>query len=411
MNRLLLFILFLTVLKAQELFDSFNLDEKHRFSNSAVYDFTVTSHGENIFLIKGIMGDVEIKGDETNNIHIEEEAEIFHKHPKQANAIFVKEKALISQDKLKNIIAIKSPVENDQHIRYQYHITLPSHFSVDIQLFGGNIDIDHISGEINVNTSGGDINLSSISGKVTVSTAGGDIDITESEGNMSVKSSGGDIEISYTDGQIAANTNGGDIHVHFIQGNVDVHTDGGYIQFSNINGQKIKGSTSGGDIDIEDVQGNIEVKTHGGQITAADVDGNLTGSTAGGDIELKSINGNVWVSSNAGDILGQQIAGSIKVNASHGDVEMNKIWKKHLNSHTIELKTADGDIELKIPKFFPATINALISDAWTDNNIDSEIPITISIDEKNKKGYLKQDDGRFAIQLETNHGNIIIQEE
>lgn len=411
MKRLIIILTMFTLLSGQKIFESFGLDSKHSFSSTSTYEFPMINNGEKALVIEGIVGDIEIVGEETDIVSIDEEVRIHHTSKGRAERIFEKDKAIISRDPNNNLIAITGSSSAKRNIHYNYKISLPIQYNLDIEITGGDIDIGQVIGQVEVKTSGGSIDLSTITGKLDARTAGGDIVVNDSEGNINVKTSGGDIDITYTDGQIKGKTSGGDITVHFVQGNIHVTTSGGGIDLSNINGSEIFGSTSGGDIDVEDIKGNIEVKTSGGDIDVEEVDGNFTGTTSAGEIEIYSINGQVHISTKAGDIECEKIKGSIYAQASFGDIEVEKAWNRSLNDHAIDLKTSYGSIELILPENFPAKINARIKDSWSDSEIESELPIIIKKVNDEKTGFLEVEDGRYTIQLETENGDIIIEED
>lgn len=411
MKNLTFILMILSILSAQKIFESFGLDSKHSFSTTSTYEFPLVNNGERALVIEGIVGDIEVVGEETDLVNIIEVIHIHHASKGRAERILEKDKSIVSRDPNNNLIAISGSTASNLNIHYDYTIKLPIQYNLDVEITGGDIDINQLVGQVEVRTSGGEIDLSSITGKINAKTSGGDIVVNDSEGNINVNTSGGDIDITYTDGQIKGKTSGGDVTVHFIQGNVNVRTSGGGIALSNINGEDIYGSTSGGDIDVEDIKGDIEVKTSGGDIDVEEVDGNFTGTTSGGEIDLYSVNGHVNISTKAGDIECEKIKGSIYAHASHGDIEVEKTWNRSLNDHAIDLKTTFGSIELTLPENFPANIDARISDSWSDSEIESELPISVKTINDEKTGYLKIADGIFEIKLETDNGDIIIEED
>lgn len=409
----LLFLAFTlpVLLSPQKIFESFDLDSKHAFIGTAKYEFSMADNGQNALTIENIIGDIIVTGKETSLVTIVEKTKIHHTSKLRAEKLYAKQKSMVTRSSDGNYVAIKGPGSHSHRFHYTYTMTLPEHFNLDIQITGGDVEIDHITGKVELHTGGGDLELSDITGKISARTSGGDIEVHDSEGNINVSTSGGDIDITYTDGQIKGKTSGGDLFVHHVLGNISVKTSGGSIEFNNIRGQEIVGVTSGGDIEIEDIRGDIEVKTSGGEITIEDVDGNVKGSTSGGDIELETVNGHVNISTSAGDITGENISGSIKAISSAGDIEIFKTWNRKLDDHAVDLKTSIGSIEIVLPKNFPARIDAVISDRWSEHDIESNLPINIATNDEGKKGTLTIADGNYAIQLKTNHGDIIIEED
>lgn len=94
-------------------------------------------------------------------------------------------------------------------------------------------------------------------------------------GDLVVYTSGGDIEVGHIDGPVNLHTSGGDIEVRYAVGDVKVHTSGGDIEVVDAEGL-VNASTSGGDIKIGRVVGILHASTSGGNVSGA-VAGTFTG--------------------------------------------------------------------------------------------------------------------------------------
>lgn len=413
MQNILTLILISSILFPQKIFESFDYNSNHSFVGINSYEFTVDEDGKEkrILIIKDIFGDITIVGQETYTVNIKEEIKIRSRSERRAKKYYEENPTEIKKSADGNMIEIIGNARHTKNILYHFTITLPVQFSIKTMITGGDIEITNTSGVVHVITSGGDIKLNGISGKIEAKTSGGDVEVRDSEGNVHLTTSGGDIEVLYTDGQIFGITSSGDIIVRHVEGNVNVSTSGGDIVFSYINGQKIVGITSGGDIDAEDIRGNIELRTSGGDIKVEDVDGNFYGKTSGGDIDLESVNGHVEIYTSAGSINGYDLAGSVQAETSSGEMEIYKIWNYKLNRHNIDLKTSQGNINLTIPREFPATLNARISGHKSSYEIVSDFPISITTDFNNIYGHFIHGDGTYKIELQTRNGDINIEEE
>lgn len=401
------------MLFSQKIFESFDYDSEHSFVGINSYEFTVDENGEEnrTLIIKDIFGDINIVGEETFTVDIQEEIKIKSSSKRLAKKYYKENTSNVIKSANGNMIEIRGNTIHKKGVHYNFTITLPTHFNIKTMITGGDIKLRNTLGVAHVITSGGDISLDEISGKIEAKTSGGDIEVRQSEGNVNLFTSGGDVSIIYTDGQISGKTSGGDIIARHLIGNVDVSTSGGDIEFSYIHGQIIEGTTSGGDIDAQDIQGDIHLQTSGGDISVEDVNGYFYGKTSAGDIELESINGPVEIFTSAGSIQGNNLSGSIQAKTSAGDIEIYKIWNHNFGRHDIDLITSQGNIDLSIPKDFPVTLNARIIGRKSGYEIESEYPISITSDLNEIYGHFVNGDSTYPIELQTTQGDINIEEE
>lgn len=412
--KIFLTIIFVsTLLFPQKIFESFDYDSEHSFVGTNSYEFSVGEIGKEnrTLIIKDIFGNINIVGKETFTVEIQEDIKIISSSKHYAKKYYKENATNIKKSADGNIIEIRGDSMHKKGVRYEFTITLPSHFNIKTMITGGEIKIINTSGAVNVITSGGNINLDEINGKIEAKTSGGDVGIKDSEGNVNLSTAGGDISIINTNGQISGKTSGGDIITRHVEGDVDVSTSGGDIDFSYIVGKIIEGTTSGGDIDAHDIRGNIHLRTSGGDIHIEDVDGYFYGKTSAGDIELESMNGPIEIFTSAGSIQGYNLSGGIQAKTSAGDIEIYKIWNHNFDSHDINLITSHGNIDLSIPKDFPVTLNAKINGRNSRYEIESEYPISITTNFNNIYGHFVTGDSTYPIELQTTHGDINIEKE
>jgi DUF4097 and DUF4098 domain-containing protein YvlB len=106
--------------------------------------------------------------------------------------------------------------------------------------------------------------------------------------------------------------------------NVDVNTSGGDIKYGGISGNAVL-STSGGDVWGEKFVGNLNISTSGGDISLIGGDTRINAETSGGDIKLdyKGENKGIDLSTSGGDIvvkLPEEFKASMQLSTSGGDV-------------------------------------------------------------------------------------------
>ena len=146
-------------------------------------------------------------------------------------------------------------------IKLRIEITVPKNFNTKVETSGGGINIQDISGNINLSTSGGGIKFKDVSGKFNVSTSGGGITGMDFNGDLDASTSGGGIRLSGRDSKIKAETSGGSISLDYEGVNKGIYL-----------------STSGGGIQInlpEDFNASAKLSTSGGRVHC-----NLTANNA-----------------------------------------------------------------------------------------------------------------------------------
>lgn len=94
----------------------------------------------------------------------------------------------------------------------QYHVSVPAAVPVRVLGGGGDVQIERLDADVDVQTSGGDVVLTSMGGAVKVRTSGGDITATSVAGALDFATDGGSITASSLTGPtIQAGTSSGDI--------------------------------------------------------------------------------------------------------------------------------------------------------------------------------------------------------
>jgi len=134
--------------------------------------------------------------------------------------------------------------------------------------------------------------------------------------DLELQLDGGDIDIDGPSGEVTTRTGGGDIHAeHLASGSV--HTGGGDLEVEFIGDGTL--TTGGGDIRIGRM-GAGRVRTGGGDVSIGQADGDLDASTSAGDVTIGRCVGATEVSTTAGDVTADVASGRITVRTGTGDV-------------------------------------------------------------------------------------------
>ena len=160
-----------------------------------------------------------------------------------------------------------------KHLQVRMEVDVPTRTNLDIRTGGGDVKVNHLDGETNLETSGGDVKATELKGNLNARTSGGDMELRDLTGDVTVKTSGGDITVENVHGRVEARTSGGDVTASLARGNAK----GGEIE------------TSGGDIDLRldpAINLSLDASTSSGEVTS-----NLPRLSVTGEISSSRLHG------------------------------------------------------------------------------------------------------------------------
>ena len=160
-----------------------------------------------------------------------------------------------------------------KHLQVRMEVEVPTRTNLDIRTGGGDVKVNRLEGETNLETSGGDVKASELKGNLNARTSGGDMELRDLTGDISIKTSGGDITLENVHGRVEARTSGGDVTASLARGNAK----GGEIE------------TSGGDIELRldpAINLSLDASTSSGEVTS-----NLPHLSVTGEISSSRLHG------------------------------------------------------------------------------------------------------------------------
>ncbi len=357
-----------------------------------------------------LLGDVFLRGTDDKVIRFTEKVEIKKRSKNDAKELWKKiHTELKSND---NGYKLSNDINHKIHFRHglksiNYILDVPKEISIALSVLGGDLNINNITGEIELVTTGGDVILEKLNGKIFINTLGGDVNSFNLEGNIEIKSAGGDIECKEITGNTEIETMGGDIILELIRGVIKAETLGGDIKINEFNGKLVGLETFGGDIEIIRIVGDVNSETLGGDIEIDEVTGNIEVETLGGNIDGRKIIGNGVFETAGGKISIERISGSINAETMDGYIDVSKIYTNVKKDNSILLRSGNGSIMLNIPKSMDGIIDA-IAEGY-DADIISDFNIDISkINSRKIVAAGKINKGTHKIELNTENGDIII---
>ena len=160
-----------------------------------------------------------------------------------------------------------------KHLEVRMEVEVPTRTNLEIRTGGGDVKVNHLEGETNLETSGGDVKATELKGNLNARTSGGDMELRDLTGDVIVKTSGGDITLANVHGRVEAHTSGGDVTASLARGNAK----GGEIE------------TSGGDIELRldpAINLSLDASTSSGEVTS-----NLPHLSVTGEISSSRLHG------------------------------------------------------------------------------------------------------------------------
>lgn len=290
----------------------------------------------------------------------------------------------ITFDEAANGVVLTSEFDtNGRHdVDLTYRIKVPSAYNVDLQLTGGNVSIEGVTGTIDGQTMGGSLNLTRLGGKLDLQTMGGAINLTSSN----------------VDGRL--HTMGGAIELTNVQGDVATTTMGGNISFKNVSPRgetAMKVNTMGGDITVEDAPAGADVQTMGGDISVGQVGRYLKAETMGGDIDITGVDG--W----------------LEAKTMGGDVEARIVGGTSGDRH-VDITSMGGNIDLTVPDGLPMEFDIEVTIEGRNRNpgdyvIESDFPMDVSTPQSRSSRMRLTARGSVAggsnlIRIRTVNGNV-----
>jgi DUF4097 and DUF4098 domain-containing protein YvlB len=234
--------------------------------------------------------------------------------------------------------------------------------------------------QLDVSTGGGNIQLDDVTGRVNLSTAGGDISTGNIDGSARLETNGGHITVKNVSGDVISNTGGGHITTGAIGGSASLRTSGGHIRAASIKGAAHL-FTGGGNVTLEHSGGELSAETSGGQIEVGEAAGLVRAKTGGGGIRVVRMSGPSDLHTVGGNIYLTQVDSAVKASTAAGGITAWFVMPSKQGGNC-ELDSSDGDIVVYLPRQLPAVIDAQVE--MSDEHrviVDPAFPIKVSYDD------------------------------
>ena len=414
MIRLLIICQLSSIIFGQKIFEEFEKDRNNKYHYKETYRFdTVPDDGSYTILLESVEGSIGVRTHAGAGAEMTITRKIRTATEKKAKRLVKDAKILVYHLEDDQLIQVRSEkkIRYRRNVQTEFELKLPMNINLNLEISGGNIDVMDIRGESVFRTSGGDIDLKNMMGRIEAHTSGGDIDVSHIEGLIRVHTSGGDIEIVNSDGKFNASTSAGDLEFLHLTGNINAQTSGGSITLKNIKSESVECRTSGGDIRAENISANLTARISGGKINLESIKGHVNVTTSGGDIDAEEITGSLTCHTSGGDIDGNQIIGPVDASTTAGDIEMGLSYDTSIKEYSFNLETQSGDIFMRVPTGLPVNIDAEIFGTGTPQELNSDIPLSISSTKNRVTGIGQIHNGTIPLRLRATFGAITIEQD
>ena len=194
------------------------------------------------------------------------------------------------------------------------------------------------------------------------------------------------------------------------RGIIDSQTSGGSISLLNVYATEINCKSLGGTISCDGVSGKIKIESSGQGINIQNSQGDFNIKSNSGDILISESKGTLKCLASFGDITMKKIIGNVEGLSSNGDILLELIYDSSIDEHGVHLETHSGNIILDIPKRLPINLKSTIYQSKSYKDINSEMPIDVSILKDKVVGIKRLEEGTIPINLEAHQGIITIKE-
>jgi DUF4097 and DUF4098 domain-containing protein YvlB len=231
----------------------------------------------------------------------------------------------------------------------------------------------------------------------TINAGHGDVTVEGLKNNVDVDDNHGDVKFDSIGGDVHARMNHGDVSAHQVDGHafVDGHADD--VTLSEVKGQVVLDGEFFGDTHLEQVGSTVHFHTSRTDLDIPKLGGDLTMDSS--DLTANQITGPVRIVTRSKNIDLSQVAGDIHIENSDGDV--NVVAAAPLGN--VQIANRSGSLTLGVPENANFAVNASTTED-DDLETDFALQTTTSGDRRTLEGTVGH--GGVKLELSTTHGNL-----
>ncbi|MDF2722475.1 MAG: hypothetical protein K0Q59_2150 [Paenibacillus sp.] len=163
--------------------------------------------------------------------------------------------------------------------------------------------------------------------KVKVDSNRGDIRIEGVRADVNVEAAYGNMEIVDVSGYVAAKSSYGSLYISGVTGNVELNNQSSAAK-------------------VEQVSGWLTLNNHSGKMSVSQIAGEATINSTGGSITMRDMASPVMVESRRADLMFDRVANHIQVDAEYGKITL---ILAEADGYTVDASTFEGRIQTLLP--------------------------------------------------------------
>lgn len=205
---------------------------------------------------------------------------------------------------------IRVDYRGDRSVPITLDLTVPAGFSLDVYVSDAITVNAPLNGKMKFRNTTGAINMPDMAGKLTIESRDGDVTIGNVDGDAII-TGGGDIDVQNVTGTLEMKNQHGDSYARNVGGAVNARTEDGDVSLGELAGNAFI-QAGIGDVEVRKVAAMATLTTVGGDIDVFETvsTGMVIASSTSGDITLKKVAGGVDAKTEDGEIMAEMAAGS-----------------------------------------------------------------------------------------------------
>ncbi|HEX3047161.1 MAG TPA: DUF4097 family beta strand repeat-containing protein [Bacillota bacterium] len=257
-------------------------------------DFTLPA-GTTTLRVENEYGNLEIKPGTGNSVTVNADLKIYAtlRPPKKEETVpDVKISGEASGDRFLVKLVVNSEIRRGR-VHGDLTITVPPNLAVELKNSFGNISVEEVQGNLQVENRNGEIEIGRVTGDATVNNQFANVTIGTIDGNLDINVSNGNIEIDQVGKNLTAHSQFGGLTVDSVLGDLQANSKNGGIEIGKVMGKtKVDNSFAG--VTLRDCRGPVEAEVGYGNL-----DVELTQLTGAYDFDVQFANANITLPSNA----------------------------------------------------------------------------------------------------------------
>ncbi len=291
-------------------------------------------------------------------------------------------------------------------------ITLPLKQSLTLETRYGDVSVENLTGDFDINNRSGEVLFENCSGKLEIENRYARTGVTNFNGPVTINNSSGEVSLNNITGSADVTNSYKPVDFSQISGTLVISG-----QSSEISGKEVGSdceiTTSYKNVEISDVKGKLNIKGKSSGLKVSNVSGSAIIESSYKPIQIKNVGGSLNINGNSCSVLAENITGDVDITNSYKYVVLkNSSGSINILGKSSPIEVTEiagipdgGQIKLitsykPITLFLPAEVDVSVSAYSKYGKIESDYPVYLQNQEKSGTR-VKIGDGRIQVILET----------